>query len=99
VTNEDVVQRLDTVIAVLKLAHREELQSARAAIRADEVNAAILDRATDWTPAGKLMTVVRQKTKQSRPTVSRRIAALIADGLLQKSGGGTSLKYRATGVV
>lgn len=53
-TNEHVVQRLDVLIALLRLAHREEIERAREAIRGDKVNPAILDGAVDWVGAGRL---------------------------------------------
>jgi hypothetical protein len=99
VTNEDVVHRLDTVIAVLKLAHRTEIEETRVGIRGDKVSAAILDLSARWTPAGKLTASVRRKTKQSERTVKRRVAELLRDGILEKRGGGPAIEYRATGLV
>jgi Fic family protein len=96
---EEVNKRLDTIIAILQLAHREQIENARTAIRADKVNAAILDAAKKETPAGKLIAAVKLKTKQSRPTITRRIADLIEEGVLEKSGGGPTTAYRATGLV
>jgi hypothetical protein len=62
-TNEDIARRLDTIIAILQLAHREEIESARTTIRSDKVKAAILDGAKTWTPAGKLTNAVKAKTR------------------------------------
>lgn len=98
-TNEDIGRRLDTIIGILQLAHREAIENARTAIRDDKVNAAILDVATKWTPAGKLRSAVKQKTKQSSATISRRLATLVDHGVLEKSGGGPTTAYRATGLV
>lgn len=97
--DEDIVRRLDTVIAILQLAHRDEIESARSAIRSDKVNATILDMTTERTPAGKLAKAVGQKTKQSPATISRRLATLVEQGALEKSGGGPTTAYRATGLV
>ena len=98
-TDEDIGRRLDTIIAILQLAHRDAIENARTAIREDNVNAAILDAATKWTPAGKLTQAVKQKTKQSSATIGRRLARLVDQGVLEKSGGGPTTAYRATGVV
>jgi hypothetical protein len=98
-TNEGVVERLDMLIAILRLAHREEIESARAVIRSDEVNTAILEGAADWVGAGKLGAAAAKKTKQSERTVKRRVAELLGSGLLQKKGAGTSIEYRTTGLV
>jgi hypothetical protein len=40
-----------------------------------------------------------QKAKQSKPTVERRIAALVDLGALDKRGSGGSVSYRANGLV
>jgi hypothetical protein len=98
-TNEDIEQRLNTIIAILQLAHRDAIENARKAIRGDKVNAAILDATTKWTPAGKVTSAVRQKTKQSSATIGRRLATLVDQGVLDKSGGGPTTTYRATGLV
>src|SRR3954453_14015289 len=98
-SNDDVVRRLDTIIAILQLAHRDEIESARTAIRSDKVSAAILDLAARETPAGKLAHSVEQKTKQSSRTIARRMAQLVEQGALEKSGAGSATTYRATGLV
>lgn len=98
-TNEDITRRLDTIIAILQLAHREEIESARTTIRSDKVKAAILDGAKNWTPAGKLTGAVKAKTKQSPATINRRITELLATGVLEKQGGGPATEYRATGLI
>lgn len=99
-TNEDIVDRLDTVIAVFKLAHRDQIDDARAVIRADKVKAAILDHAADdWVPAGELNAAVVKETKQSGSTVKRRVAELLSDGVLKKSGSGPTIAYKATGLI
>ena len=98
-TNEDLARRLDTIIGILQLAHREAIESARLMIRGDKVNVAILDGAKEWTSSGKLTTAVKTKTKQSYPTINRRINELLASGVLEKQGGGRATEYRSTGLV
>lgn len=97
--DEDIARRLDTIIAILQLAHRDAIENARTAIRDDKVNAAILDVATKWTPAGKLTSAVKQKTRQSSATIGRRLATLVDESVLEKSGGGPTTAYRATGLI
>jgi Fic family protein len=98
-TNEDFARRLDTIIAILRLAHREEIEAARATIRADKVQAALLDGAVDWAAAGKLTSTVKAKTGQSPATINRRITELLDLGLLEKQGGGPATQYRSTGLI
>jgi hypothetical protein len=98
-TDDAIVQRLDRMIAILQLAHREAIEDARERIMGDKANEAILSAATSWTPAGKLQIVVTKKTKQSPRTVKRRIADLVAQGLLEKQGAGANVSYKTTGLI
>lgn len=99
-TNEDLmIERLDKIVAILKLAHRDDIDDARTAIRADKVSAQILDMTADWVAAGKLKTDVISKAKQSQPTVERRIASLVEQGVLECRGAGTASSYRSTGLI
>jgi hypothetical protein len=95
----DTENGLDTLIALFKLAHREEIEAARTAIRADKVHAAILDGAKKWTPAGKLKTAVTKKTGKGGTTFADRVAELLETGALEKQGGGPTTEYRSTGLV
>jgi Fic family protein len=109
-TNDEIAERLDKIAAVLQqgleknaallqLAHRDAIDRARTSIRADQVNAAILDCTVKLTPAGKVAAEVKKKTGQSPATINRRIAALIELGVVEKHGAGPGTKYRATGVI
>lgn len=98
-TNDDIVTRLDRIAAILQLAHRDAIDSARTSIRADKVNAAILDATAKLTPAGKVMAEVKKKTGQSPATISRRIASLVEQGAVDKEGGGSATQYKATGLI
>jgi Fic family protein len=98
-TNDEILARLDKLIAIQQLVHREALDSARASIRADKVNAAILDATAKLTPAGKVVTEVKRKTGQSPATINRRIGALMELGLVERQGGGPATQYRSTGLV
>src|SRR6266542_1067625 len=98
-TSDDLANRLDKIIAILQLAHRDEIESARATIRGDQVNAAILDSCRDWTGAGDVTRSVKAKTRQSGATINRRINELIAIGALEKQGGGPATEYRASGLI
>jgi Fic family protein len=97
-TNE-ILARLDKLVAIQQLVHREALDSARASIRADKVNAAILNATAKLTPAGKVVTEVKRKTGQSPATINRRIGALMELGLVERQGAGPATQYRSTGLV
>ena len=98
-SNEDIVQRLDRLIAIQQLVHKDALASARASVREDKVNAAVLDATSGWVAAGNLKQSVMKKTKQSKPTIERRIASLVDLGALDKRGAGGSVSYRSSGLV
>jgi SepF-like predicted cell division protein (DUF552 family) len=97
--NDEVGKKLDTIISVLRIAHRTEIEAARASIREDKVNAAILDGAKKLTPAGKLRTAVMKKTGTGASTFNARIVELLELGVLEKEGGGPTTQYRATGLI
>lgn len=98
-TNEDITDRLDKIIAILQLVHRGAIDDARETLRRDKVNAAILDASRTWAPAGKLTSSVKSKTGQSAATINRRINELIAIGVLEKQGGGPATEYRSSGLI
>jgi Fic family protein len=98
-SDQDIIQRLDRLIAIQQIVHKDALASARTSIREDSVSAAILDATSDWVAAGKLKASVMQKAKQSKPTVERRIAALVDLGALDKRGSGGSVSYRTNGLI
>ena len=91
--------QLEKVIALLKLAHREEIGRARDDIRSNKIRAAVLDGTKKWTPAGKLKASVVKKTGAGSSTVNERIAELLLMGVLDKRGGGPTTEYRATGLI
>jgi hypothetical protein len=99
--DEETLRRLDKMVAILQLAHHDEIEHARERIRSDDLNAAILDAAARKTPAGKLTTAARAAAKgsPSARTIQRRIASLVDQGALEQSGAGGSVSYEATGLV
>jgi predicted HTH transcriptional regulator len=99
VATDAIIQRLDKLIAILQLAHQDAIEEARVRILSDKVNKAVLELAADWTSAGDLKKAAMQKTKQSQPTVERRIAGLVAQGVLEKQGAGGNVSYKSTGLI
>jgi len=98
-TEDPIVRRLDTIIAILKLSSAETLTEVRNKTRADDVSAEILDLAEeDFVTAGDLKREVSTKTGQSERTVNRRLGELLAMGLLEKRPFGTSA-YKSTGLI
>jgi Fic family protein len=98
-TEDDIVARLDKLLAIQQLVHRDALENARMSIRSDRVNAAILDATTKLTPAGTVVSAVKKKTGQSPATINRRISALMELGLVERQGAGPATQYRSAGLV
>jgi prophage DNA circulation protein len=99
VTDQDAIDRLDRIIFLLNLAFRDQIDSARRAVLADPVAAAILEMtAEDWVTAGDLKRRAAATSSQSERTVSRRITQLVAQGWLSANGAGSNVRYKAAGV-
>jgi hypothetical protein len=98
---DPLLERLDRLTAILELALAPQLAEGRAAVRADEVDAAILDAAAsaDWTPAANLQNAVATKTGKKERAIQGHVGALVARGFLLKDGGGTKVRYRTNGVI
>jgi hypothetical protein len=100
-TNDaEILRRLDTVIAILRLAHADAIEHATTKLTSDPVNAAILKAAsgTKFVAAGDLKTRVAKTAKQSEKTVQRRIQDLVDIGAVEVRPEGRPA-YRATGLV
>ena len=98
-TNDEVLQRLDKIIAILQIAHEDAIDRARAEITSDTVDAAILKAAAKETSAGSVVKAAASKAKVSGRAVQKHIAELVDRGLLEKSGAGRSTAYKATGLI
>jgi Fic family protein len=98
-TDREVLQKLDKIIAILQIAHKDEIDRAREEITADTVDAAILKATIKGTAAGNVVKAAASKAKVSDRAVQKHIAELIERGLLEKSGGGNTATYKATGLI
>jgi hypothetical protein len=98
-TDDLVIAKLDSIIAILQLAFREPIENARREILGDPIAAAVLEVAIDWIESGNLQDRVSAETKQSKRTVQRRIAALVSQRVLEQAGSGPKVRYRASGLI
>jgi hypothetical protein len=96
--DDALVRRLDTIISILRIAHEEEIALVRTEIRKDKSFVAILDLASDWTPAGKLRAAVAKAGLTPR-TFQNKANELVGRGLLERRGSGPSSAYRSTGLI
>lgn len=85
-TNEEIVQRLDRLIALFSLAFADSIESARSKVRGDAVSAAILDATeADWVASGAIKDAVTKATNLGGRTTTDRLAALVSMGARWKS--------------
>jgi predicted HTH transcriptional regulator len=95
-----LVERLDKMTAILQLAFKEQLDSAREGILSDQIAAALIEMASSgWMEAGELKSAVAKLTHQSERTVSRRISTLVSQHVLKQEGTGPSVRYKSTGII
>jgi hypothetical protein len=98
--DDNLEAKLDLLIGLLRLAYREPLEQRRTDILSDPASKAILQLAArDWVDAGELKSVAAKRAKVSKPTVERRIAELVGDGVLRRAGAGAHVSYRSSGLI
>jgi prophage DNA circulation protein len=100
--DDAVIERLDLMLGVLHLAHDEAIETARRRLRADPVNAAILDVATgeEWIRSADLQRRVSAvEPTATKRTIQRRVSELVARRALNERGAGKTQSYRATGLI
>lgn len=92
--------KLDLLIALLRVAYREPLEQRRAEVLSDPAAQAIVREASrGWIDAGALKAAAAKGGKVSKPTAERRIAELVADGVLRRAGAGPHVRYRSSGLI
>lgn len=96
---DEIGRKLDLLIALTRLGVRDALTRERRALEGDEVFSAILELTGTWINAGELKKAVRERTKQSEPTVKRRLAELVSRGVLLRRGAGSNVSYCSSGLV
>ena len=85
----EVVERLDTIISILELAFSEQIEHAREKLYRDPINAAIFEAlALGPLAAGDLQDKVKSETGQSVRTIQLRLAGLLQQRSLERTGAG-----------
>src|SRR5687767_6438835 len=97
--DDEILRRLASIQAILRLAFAPQLAQAHEAIRADEINAAILDAADDWIGSSALQRKVANRTGKSTRAVRGRLPELAAQGILEVGGSEGRPEYKRTGLV
>jgi hypothetical protein len=96
----EILQRLDTMIAILRLAHAEEIDRTKEKLLSDKTNAALLKATggSTFVASGDLKRKVMKETGESEKTVQRRILGLVELGALEVRPTGLAA-YRASGLI
>jgi DNA-binding HxlR family transcriptional regulator len=98
--DQELADKLDTIIGLLNLAFAEPVQRARADVLLDPVNAAVIEAlGQNSTDAGALQAAVKATTGQSERTIVRRVSELVAQGMVVRSGTGAKVQYRLSGLM
>ena len=95
----EIIERLDRIQATLTIAFAAQIAEFRERIRADKVNAAILDAAEDWISSSELQNKVAAKVSMSTRSVRDRFPELMAERVLQARGAESRPEYRVTGLI
>jgi len=97
--HEEITERLDLILATLRLAFASELGAARDAYRSDRVNAAILDATEAWTASTDIQRQAAKTADAGTSTVRARLPELVQAGLLQARGTERRMEYRRSGLI
>lgn len=97
--DEEVLQRLDLILATLQLAFRPQLEQARQTVLSDAINASVLDLSKDWTVSKVLQEAVAAKTGKTTRTVRDRLPELVEQRIIDVRGSERRVEYRRTGLV
>ena len=96
--SDETNRKLDLIIALMRIGFGDQIQRRGRILLEDTTSVEILRHCDEWTSAGALKGAVAKATKQSEPTIKRRVADLVSLGALARRGAGGSVSYRSTGL-
>ena len=95
-----VVDRLDQLILLFRVAFAEQINAFGEDLRADPVTGVILDQISGGAAAsGEIKRTAAKVAGVSEKTVQRALARLVERGVVRADGKGTATTYRSTGVL
>lgn len=97
--DEEVLHRLDLILATLRLAFAPQLRAACEDMCKDDVTAAILDETESWTASTDVQSRAAKSTGRSARTVRDRLPELVDQGVLQARGTERKMEYQRTGFI
>ncbi len=96
---KDVVNRLDALIALMKLIYSEQIKRVREQITSDPVFRAILELADGTREYTVLAEEVARKTGKHIRTVKAKISKLLETGVIKAIRQGKRVYYINTGIL
>jgi len=98
--DDEIIERLDLLIALMRIGFSEQLTALRDDAAAEPVAAAVLEAVgAEWINSGDLQRSVAKTMKVSERTVLRAITALADRGLIKVRGTGRQTSYRRSGLL
>lgn len=91
---QEVINRLDQVIAILKLANQEAIERTWERIKKDDVSKSLLELSDGTLESGELQKRVTEATKKSTRTVQYKIGELVQLGALRSIRKGAKIYYQ-----
>lgn len=95
---KDVVDRLDQLISLWKLANRDTIKKIKKEIEKDPVSKKILELSDGTREYGALVEEVAKVTGKSTRTVERRISDLVEMSVIRSVRKGKQVFYEKTGL-
>jgi hypothetical protein len=97
--SDALIQRLDLLIALTRLAHADAIAAAAERMTGDPVSSAILENTEDWIGAGVLTARAIESTGVAKRTVQRRISDLLIGNVLLQEGATSTVRYKRSGLI
>jgi hypothetical protein len=99
-STKDIVERLDQLIAIMKLSNAEKLNQYKTEIEKDDISQAILDLVSDEPlDYSTLVEKAAEKTGKSERSARRRIADMSNKKILVKKREGGKTLYFNSGIL
>lgn len=94
--DEDVIERLDTIITLLSLEKREMLQAELEEL--DDAHIDILRQTETWTEPSEFKDELAEEHEVSTRTIENKVADLVDSALLNSKGNAPATEYKRASV-
>ena len=94
-----ISEKLDLILAILRVANSEKIEALRAKIEQDAVAVSILEKVDLGLSAGDLVSEVMKSVSQKERSIQTRLGELTRAGVLKPTRVGNKNYYSRTGLV